>query len=143
MRRDTIDVTVSLPADGRPTLHVDVDDPAPDLAARLSGSTGEGLAAEDVDVTVRRIDDERGVLALADRLTGEFVIEAEVDLADVEALVRSIRESAEDPEDRQYRVRLTDADGKSVLYDKRILLVYGADGGLSRTDSLIPGSVEL
>jgi len=38
---------------------------------------------------------------------------------------------------------LTDSDGKSLVYEKEILLVYDEEGSLLRQRSLIPGSVEL
>jgi len=56
---------------------------------------------------------------------------------------RMPRGAASEHDDTSYRIRLTDGDGKSTIYDKEILLVYDESGSLRRSASLIPGGVEL
>lgn len=142
MRRDRIDVSIRDPEAAPPALAIDFDGPSEQLSDRLAGPDGSGIAADDLDVTVRRTGGDRGVLALSDRVTGAFVLETAVDVPALLEALGSVRD-AEDPADRCYRVRVTDSDGKTVRFDKRTLLVYDEEGSLSRTESLIPGGVEL
>ncbi|WP_135302691.1 DUF5793 family protein [Haloarcula amylovorans] len=142
MRRDyfTVDVQ-SDPDDGTPTISIDYDGPAGVLRERLTTGTEGTLDAGEIDVVFRRqADSDSGVLSLTNRLTGEFVLEVSADTDDMTALVTTA-EGRED--DGQYEVRLTDSDGKSLVYEKRTLLVYDHDGSLLRQRSLIPGGVEL
>lgn len=145
MRRDHFDVEFSAadePPHERPVIAITYDGPDGVLAERLS-SGGGTLDADELDVTYRSktADDEgrTGVLSIADRITGEFVLETNVAPETVEALVGD----AADADDKEYRIRLTDSDGESTVYDKDLLLVYDADGSLRRSRSLIPGGVEL
>lgn len=146
MRRDYIDVDVRSADDSKaerpPAIALTFDGPTGLLADRLA--TGDGrLDDEDVDVTYRRTEaDEPGVLSLANRLTGEFVLEANVDAESVSALVDAAK-GADADDDTCYEVRITDGEGDETVYEKRTLLVYDPDGSLRRQDSLIPGGVEL
>lgn len=146
MRRDYFDADVRT-ADEElelPVVAVEFDGPDGLLADRLVTSDGQ-LDADEIDVTYRRkaTSDEsgpEGVLSIADRATGEFVLEANLPPEAVRALVRDARGG---DEETRYLVRLTDSEGKSTVYDKRTLLVYDAEGSLLRSESLIPGGVEL
>ncbi len=136
MRRDyfTVDFRHE-PTEGIPTLSIDYDGPTGELRDRLA-STGE---SDELDVAFRyQADADTGVLSLTDRMTGEFVFEVTAPVERVNGLVNA----AEDG-DGEYEVRVTDGDGKSLVYEKQALLVYDADGNLLRQRSLIPGSVEL
>lgn len=140
MRRDyfTVDIE-SQPDDGTPTVRIDYDGPDGELQERLS-TTDDVLDAGEIDVTFRRQpEDRRGVLSLTNRLTGEYLLEANVDIEAIDGLVGA----AEDRADGRYEVRLTDSSGKSRVYEKGTLLVYDHDGSLLRQRSLIPGGVEL
>ncbi|WP_276271645.1 DUF5793 family protein [Haloarcula litorea] len=143
MRRDyfTIDVQHDPDDEGTPTVSIDYDGPDSALRERLTTATGGTLDASEVDVAFRRqADSDAGVLSLTNRLTGEFVLEVEAATDDLAALV----DAAERREgDGSYEVRLTDGDGKSLVYEKSTLLVYDHDGDLLRQRSLIPGGVEL
>ncbi|MFC7077599.1 DUF5793 family protein [Haloarcula halophila] len=140
MRRDyfTVDIESESP-DGTPTVRIDYDGPDGELRERLT-TGADVLDASEIDVTFRRQPDaSTGVLSLTNRLTGEYVLEANA----TTELVDSLIEAAEDREDGHYEVRLTDSTGKSRVYEKRTLLVYDHDGSLLRQRSLIPGGVEL
>jgi hypothetical protein len=142
MRRDRIDVSIRDPATAQPVLAIDFDGPSAQIADRLAGADGSGITEDELDVTVRYTGEDEGVLALADRVTGTFVLEVEVDVPALLEALGSIRE-VEDPADRRYRVRVTDASGNTVPFEKRTLLVYDDKGSLSRSESLIPRGVEL
>lgn len=147
MRRDYFDANVRNDDEQDvPTLVITFDGPAGLLADRLVTNDGT-LDASEIDVTYRLKmtpdgEDAGGVLSIADRLTGEFLLEANVDPDGVKSLVRTAKRTDGDDETR-YRVRLTDSDGKSTVYDKETFLVYDAEGSLLRQQSLIPGGVEL
>lgn len=156
MRRDKIDVDVrNVPGarDGdattadertedRPVLDITYDGDDGRLAERLRGDV-HSPESGDVDVTYRLTDaDDPGVLSVADRTTGEFLLEADVPADRIHELVRAVA-GADGDEERSYRVEITDATGSVTAFDERTLLVYDADGGLRRGDSLIPGGVEL
>jgi hypothetical protein len=145
MRRDYFDIDVSGiedPSAGGPVVAITYDGPDGLLSDRLSNDDGT-LDAGELDVTYRTKtddgDDGTGVLSIGNRLTGEYVLEVNVRPDVIQSLVGA----ASDGEDTTYRLRLTDGDGKSTVYDKEILLVYDETGSLSRGRSLIPGGVEL
>lgn len=148
MRRDYFDANVRNvdEAKDRPVIEIAFDGPDGLLSERLVTDSGT-LDGGEIDVTYRLTTDEdaadaRGVLSVANRLTGEFVLEAHVDPDAVYALVSATKD-AESEDGHRYRVRLDDAAGESTVYDKETLLVYDADGSLLRQRSLIPGGVEL
>lgn len=143
MRRDyfTVDVQTEPSDDGPPTITIGYSGPAGGLRERLSAEDGT-LDASEVDVTFRRQPGETdGVLSLAARVTGEYILEAMAPADEVLELVTAAESSGDD--DGTYEVRLTDSEGKSLVYEKRTLLVYDHDGSLLRKQSLIPGGVQL
>jgi hypothetical protein len=143
MRRDhfTVEVQSDPDDDGTPTVSIVYDGPSGTLRERLATVDGGTLDASEIDVTFRRQSAEpTGVLSLTNRHTGEYVLEANVDPDELLAVVDAAE--AHD-EDGTYEVRLTDSEGKSLVYEKQTLLVYDHDGSLLRQESLIPGSVEL
>lgn len=150
MRRDYFTLNVDGVGDaepGRPVITISYEGPAEQLEGRLS--KGESiLGADEIDVAYRlqgEIDDNPGgVLAVADRVTGEYVFELNADAADVFEFVDAAREfgDASDGEDR-YRIVVENGDDRLATYDKSTLLVYDADGTLLRSRSLIPSGVEL
>lgn len=129
-------------AEDKPTVGLDFDGPADTLEERLT------LASDDVDVTYRfqtPVDatDAAGVLSVADRVTGEFVLEVNVSASSIFDLVDAARESSTADADDCYEVRITH-EGETVFStDKRMLLVYDDEGSLLRQHSLIPSGVEL
>jgi hypothetical protein len=133
----------------KPTVHIDFHGPEELLRERLTSPDGESLEASETDVTFRlhedRADPEAtGVVAVTNRLTGDFVLELNERAADVLTFIRAAREYGEsDDDDGRYRVHISIDDDRVVSYDKRTFLVYDAEGNLLRQDSLIPSGVEL
>lgn len=153
MRRDYFDLSVERvdgeTDPGKPLVRIDFHGPEGLLRDRLSDAEGRLLPAEETDVAFRLQDsmDERdsaGVVAVTNRVTGDFVLELNEDAEDVLEFIGAARaygDAADD--DGGYRVVIT-VDGEDlVTYDKRTLLVYDAEGNLLRSESLIPSGVEL
>ncbi len=155
MRRDNVDleiVDVAWLAEGaepsQPRLDVRVDDGASTLRERLLDD-GSPIESGDVDVTFRLHEspdgsDVSGVLAITNRMTGEYILEVNAVADEVEEFVSAARRYGERIDDStRYRIRLT-ADGESLAdLQKRTLLVYSSDGELLRQHSLIPSGVEI
>ncbi|MFB6124471.1 MAG: DUF5793 family protein [Halanaeroarchaeum sp.] len=132
-----------------PTVEIDFQGPESDLENRLTGPDGALLAAENTDVAFRLntpIDESTatGVVAVTNRLTGDYILELNVDAVDVFAFIRAASRYAErTDDDARYRVEI-DFDGEAfVTYEKSTFLVYNRDGDLLRAESLIPSGVEL
>jgi hypothetical protein len=138
MRRDYVSVDVETDGGNPPCLRLTVEGPGGALPRGLRDREGE-LGGEDVDVAVRHGDDE-AVLSIARRLTGEFLVEANVDATAIDGLVSAARERSGDP---RYVLDVVGEDVDGFRLDERTLLVYDADGNLEREASLIPSGVEL
>lgn len=155
MRRDSVTLEVAnvawLAADAeprQPTLEARVEDDGSTLRARLLDDESP-LGAGDVDVSFRFHGspddaDEPGVLAITNRVTGEYLLEVNATAEDVVEFVSAARRYGERTGDStRYRVRLS-VDGESLAdLGKRTLLVYSSDGELLRQHSLIPSGVEI
>jgi len=140
MKREQFSLdAVPEPADGSqpPTIEIEYGGAAETLLERLSTADGDRRDAENVDVAFRLRDEQRGVLSIADRLTGAFVCEVDAPADRITEVV-----SAAEDGDYRYRVEVTGPETAWSI-EKRTLLVYDDDGRLLRTCSLIPGSVEL
>lgn len=148
MRRDYFTLEVAdVGTSGIPTIHIDFEGPSDQLAGRLTDGQGEQLDADEIDVAYRlqasADGDADGVLAVTNRVTGEFILELNAGTDEVLAFIRAAREHGSESDDRRYRIRLA-IDGDRVLeHRKGTFLVYDEDGGLLRKDSLIPSGVEL
>jgi len=151
MRRDYF----TLDADGvraggpdQPTLSIAYGGPSSELEARLKRGE-DHLDGGDVDVAYRlrdRLEDEdpAGVLAIADRVTGEYVLELNTGADAVLDVVDAARETTDGENEGRYRIVIeTEAGDRLAAYEKSTLLVYDADGGLLRDRSLIPSGVEI
>jgi len=130
-------------ADGQPIVHIEYDGPSDTVGTRLTSETA-------VDVAFRfqtPVDDADadGVFSVADRMTGEFILEVNVAAEDILTLIDAARAYGEATNDTTecYSIQL-DHDGDRLYEtDKRTLLVYDNDGSLLRQHSLIPSGVEL
>lgn len=151
MRRDYFTLTVDGVAGERverPIVTITYEGPAEQIESRLRKGSAL-LEAEDVDVAYRlqdslEDDSPRGVVALADRITGEYVFELNADAKDIFAFIDAAREFGENDDDEgRYRIVLETDAGHLATYDKSTLLVYDAEGDLLRGKSLLPSGVEL
>lgn len=149
MRRDyfTLQAT-NLDADGVPTVSIDFEGPADELVGRLTDADGEPLSGEQIDVAYRLqgpVDESSaGVVAVTNRVTGEFILELNADSDDVLQFVDAAREYGKElGDEHRYQIRVA-VDGESRFeHEKETFLVYDADGELLRQHSLIPSGVEL
>ena len=146
MRRDYFTLglrNVDDAADGQPMVHVEYNGPSDAFETRLTSEAA-------VDVAFRfqtPVDDSAasGVFSIADRMTGEFVLEVNADATEILTLIDAARAYGEATNDttKEYSVRI-EQDGERLFEtDKRTLLVYDQDGSLLRQHSLIPSGVEL
>ncbi|WP_436927384.1 DUF5793 family protein [Halosimplex amylolyticum] len=150
MRRDYVTLEIrqaDQDGDHLPTAVLSYDGPEDLLEERLTDPAGDPLDRERIDVAFRQQsagDDAGGVFSLANRMTGEFVVEVNAEAASIRTLVDAARRD-DDPDgaDGCYRVVIR-RDGEEVAsYEKRTLLVYDDEGSLLRQHSLIPSGVEL
>jgi len=150
MRRDhvTLDTRHTGAGDDRvPTVRVTVDEPTDRLDERLLTADGERLEADGIDAAFRfrtlvDAEDAEGVFSLSNRVTGEFVLEAN---ADARALLQLVDAACTDDANGggRYRVVVRRDGDQFAAYQKRTLLVYDREGSLLRGHSLIPSGVEL
>ena len=147
----------------KPLVEIEFSGPGDLLRERLSDAEGETLAGEDVDVAFRlqgdlETDDAApGVVAVTNRITGDFVLELNETADDVLRFIEAARtygEAVEHGSSNQgspdnavenggYRV-VVSIDGQELVeYEKDTFLVYDADGEFLREESLIPPGVEL
>ena len=160
MRRDYFELTVEhvewVEAGGdpnQPTVRIDFHGPEGLLENRLTGPGDDLLSAAETDVSYRFRDESpgeesaSGVVAVTNRVTGEFVLELNEEADDVLRFIRAAREYGRDADaddsDGRYRVHITIESESLITYDKRTFLVYDAEGNLLRSESLIPSGVEL
>jgi hypothetical protein len=160
MRREDITLVLSdtgwLDSDDdprQPTLSLRLDDATEALSRRLESEEGEPLSASEIDVTVRlhaalQDPDATGVVAVTNRITGEYVLECNAEAETILEFIRAARRYGEaTDEEVLYRVELCAGDATEDTtvgaYEKRTLLVYGEGGELLREHSLIPSGVEI
>jgi hypothetical protein len=155
MRREHFTLDVSnvdwVEADGepaKPSVSIDFTGPATALRERLTGPDGDVLEASDTDAALRLQgpigEDTDGVVSLANRTTGEFVLELNEDADNVLQFIQAARGYGEDADDEgRYEIEILLDGEEFVSYDKRTFLVYDEDGGLLRSRSLIPSGIEL
>ncbi|WP_129115133.1 DUF5793 family protein [Halegenticoccus tardaugens] len=134
----------------KPLVRIDFHGPPELLRDRLSKDDDELLDAAETDVAFRlqgSIDrsDATGVVAVTNRITGDFVLELNEDAEDVLRFIRAAREHgrASGERDGRYRVEISIEGEPLVSYEKSTFLVYDAGGSLLRSKSLIPSGVEL
>lgn len=145
MRRDYVSLEVrNVDSSGVPTVHVEFDGPSDQLVGRLTDDGGAQLAADELDVAYRLQGDGTGVVGLSNRVTGEFILEANASDHEVLEFIRAARDhGAGAAEEGRYRLVVVVGDEAVVDHELGTLLVYDAGGDLRRSDSLIPSGVEL
>lgn len=132
-----------------PTVRVDFQGPETDLRAGFTKRDGTHLAASETDLAFRLQGDPddpdaRGVVAVTNRITGDFIFELNVAAEDVFRFITAARRYAEETGDvSRYRIELYLDGEEYVSYEKGTFLVYNRSGNLLRSRSLIPGGVEL
>ena len=132
-----------------PTVHIDFRGPETDLREGFMRNDGAVLSAEETDVSFRLQgdpddEDTTGVVAVTNRITGDFIFEINASAVDVFRFIDAARRFADETEaDSSYRVELYLDGEEFVTYEKDTFLVYTSDGALMRSRSLIPGGVEL
>lgn len=149
MRRDHFTVGVRDHGSKKPTLDIAYDGPRETLTEQLTDRGDELLTAETIDAAFRlqetlSEDEATGVFGLTHRVTGEYLLEVNVDASDVLTLVERAREASDDDsEDIRYRIRIERDDEDTIVYEMSSLLVYDTGGELLEQHSLIPSGVEL
>jgi hypothetical protein len=157
MRRDYFELAVEnvgWVADGgepkKPTVNIGFRGPEELLRERLTDVEGNLLDAAETDVSFRLHDaidapGVTGVVAVTNRLTGDFIMELNEDADDVLTFIRAAREFGRktDERDGRYQVNVSIDGDHVVTYEKSTFLVYDAEGNLLRGRSLIPSGVEL
>lgn len=134
----------------KPNVAIEFTGDVDDLRDRLTDHDGKLLDASETDAAFRLTDDVEdagatGVVAVTNRITGDFVLELNEDAEDVFTFIRAARRYGEatDDDDGRYRVEIRVAGEELVVYEKSTFLVYSRDGDLLRADSLIPSGIEL
>jgi hypothetical protein len=133
----------------KPNVAIEFTGAAAELEERLTDRDENMLDASETDATFRLTDDvedpdAEGVVAVTNRITGEFVLELNVAAEDVLQFVRAARRYGEATgDDGRYRVEIRVENEEVVVYEKSTFLVYSEDGDLLRSHSLIPSGIEL
>jgi hypothetical protein len=143
MRREHFTAAVEAREQGVPALHVTYDGPGEALSDRVTDESGEPFGTDEIDAAFRLqdpldADDATGVFGLTHRVTGDYLLEINVDAGALLSMVQSAR----DTDEASYRVRVDYAD-QTIVYDMCALFVYDHTGELLRQRSLIPSGVEL
>lgn len=148
MRRDyfTLDVTIEEASTTRVTI--DFDGPSGSFDERLTDDTGAPLTGNQLDIAYRLLGDSMepdtaGVLGVTNRITGDFVLECNVDAGRIARFIEAAKKRDSDSTDRQYQFVLRANDRMVLSCDRDLFLVYSQNGELLRQHSLIPSGVEL
>jgi hypothetical protein len=156
MRRDYFELDVTnvdwVDEDGeprKPNVVIEFTGSADELRDRFTDNEGDLLDAEQTDVAYRltadvESADASGVVAVTNRITGEFVLELNEDADDVLRFIRAALRYGEATDGEGcYRVEVRIDGEELVVYEKSTFLVYSEDGDLLRGQSLIPSGIEL
>lgn len=131
-----------------PVLHLGFSGHSEELIDQLPNTGTGNEYPDDIDVAIQlrtSPDDSNatGVLAVSDRLTGEYLLELEVAAERIFAFVRCVHEYADATGDEVgYIVSLDAEDGTAMEFQKHVLLVRMTNGDLYRSRSLIPPWVD-
>lgn len=133
----------------KPTLHLSYEGPVEDMRAAFETADDTRVESDNIDVGFRfqapvDAEDATGVISIAHRLTGEFLLEVNADADDVRRFIRAARSYGEAvPDDTDLYAVVIDHEAGEMDFEKRTFLVYNRDGRLLRQYSLIPSGVEL
>ncbi len=149
MRRDHFTVTVRQPDSfddtESPRLEIEYTGPTETLTAQLGDDHGNLYPSNMLDAgfRVQQSDDEheQGVFSLTHRMTGEYLLEVNVEADTIRDVVRRARNA--DDGNGSYFIHIQRRDDDPVRYEMDALLFYDSDGQLVRQQSLIPSGVEL
>lgn len=148
MRRDKFTVSVRTDATGtdNPALDIEYTGETDTIAEQFTGDGGVRYETDEIDAAFRlqgprEKEDVTGVFSLTHRVTGDYLLEVNVDAERILDLVRIARDTDDDTGSYHVHVEGTDAD--IVHHELDSLLVYDSDGNLLRQHSLIPSGVEL
>lgn len=132
-----------------PTLRLQYDGPESTLRSALEGADGTHLSESDIDVSIRLTeafedDAQTGVLAVSERLTGDFVCELNVDARRVfDFLAAVTRRAAAVNGPPKYRIQFVAQTTPIRTYEMDTFLVYTEGGELQESESLLPNGVQL
>lgn len=138
MRRDYFTLDVTIEEGTKPRVTVYFDGPMESFEDRL-----RPLDTDQLDIAYRLLDDsmavgESGVLAVTNRVTGDFILECNADAGTISRLVDAAKGN-----DGCYLFSIR-GNGRELLSgDRSIFLVYSTEGDLLRQHSLIPSGVEM
>lgn len=134
----------------KPTIIIDYSGPKSILGSVLEREMGDRPSGGDLDVSFRlqaaiEADDTPGVLAVTNRITGDFLFEATGSTTDMLTFVRAARRYGEiiGDADSRYTLEIRHDGSTMFAFEKQTFLLYDHDGTLMRKHCLIPSGVEL
>ncbi len=131
-----------------PTLEIHYEGPESQLQTALRSLSGDGAGTE-FDVALRLQDDAEasdpaGVLAVTERVTGEFICECNVRADRIFAFLEATRRRAAAVDSSpKYRMQFIVDERPIRTEEMATLLVYAASGELRESRSLLPNGVQL
>lgn len=131
-----------------PCLHIQFNEPEPELIARFCNPEQTIYIPSDIDVFYRQQSTdppvESGVLGVAERQTGDYILETTTSPSIIEKLVYAVRRYSEKTEsEKRYQCRVWAETHHVVTFESDTLLIYGTDGSVLRHQSLIPRNIEI
>lgn len=109
---------------------------------RLREFSGDESLPEQLDVLFRVNQDDPntpGVLGIGNRLTGDYLLEIEVDRTRIFSFVDVVHRYADTTgRDVQYELWISSEDGLVVDYALQVLPVFSSDDGILRHRSVLP-----
>lgn len=144
-----VDPDPGAPTAPLPTLRLDYDGSVAELRAAFEGADGQPLSEADIDLALRLTSafeepDPDGVLAVTNRLTGDFICELNVRAKELfEFLAAAKRRGSAVEGSPKYRVQFFATGSPVRTVELDTLLVYTEAGDLRESESLLPSEVEL
>lgn len=131
-----------------PCLHSQFGGSEEKLADRFRAPDGGHYTPDEIDIFYRHQSTEppveSGVLGLADRLTGEYILEMTTSPQLIEKLIYAVKQYGKRTDTTpQYQIDLRTETDQLATLKNDTLLVYGTDEPLLRRQSLIPSGIEI